>query len=59
MEQNNVTKTPTPWWVREALMTPKDRDAIRKAQDCDWTEIDEGWAETEHGREELHDIKMR
>ena len=49
-----------PWWEREKLLTPKDKEAIRKAKSCsDWTEIDENSAETEAGRYELHDIIMR
>lgn len=40
-------------------MTTKDQQAIEKAKASNWTEIDEGWAETEAGREEVHRIKMR
>ena len=40
-------------------MTAKDLQAIEKAKSSDWTEIEEGWAETEAGREEVHRIKMR
>ena len=40
-------------------MTVKDQQAIEKAKASNWTEIDEGWAETEAGREEVHRIKMR
>lgn len=39
-------------------MTVKDQQAIEKAKASNWTEIDEGWAETEAGREEVHRIKM-
>ena len=45
-----------PWWEREKLLTRTDREAIGKARECDWTEIDEDWAETEAGRYELHNI---
>ena len=40
-------------------LTEKDKRAIEKAQASDWTEIEEDWAETEAGREELHRITMR
>lgn len=40
-------------------LTAKDQQAIEKARASDWTEIDEGWAETEAGKEEVHRIKMR
>lgn len=43
-------------WELEKLLTDRDREAISRARDCDWTEIDEDWAETELGRKELHDI---
>jgi len=47
------------WWEREALYTRKDRDAIERAECSRWEDIDEDWAETEAGRIEVHDIKMR
>ena len=37
-------------------LTQKDKEAIARARRCDWSEIDEGWAETEAGRKELHHI---
>lgn len=48
-----------PWWERKKLLTDKDREAIQKAINSRWTEIEEDWAETEAGKNELHSIKMR
>lgn len=48
-----------PWWEREKLLTPKDKQAIQKAIQSYYADIDENWAETELGREELHSIIMR
>ena len=47
-----------PWWEREKLLTPKDKEAINRAKQSDWTMIEEDWAETEAGRLEVHDIMM-
>jgi len=44
------------WWERQQLLTDQDREAIERARDLDWSEIDEDWAETELGRQELHNI---
>lgn len=46
------------WQEREALFTQKDREAIDRAKQSDWTMIEEDWAETEAGRLEVHDIMM-
>lgn len=48
-----------PWWEREKMYTEKDKDAIERAECSRWEDIDENWAETEVGRYEVHDIKMR
>ena len=48
-----------PWWEREKLLTDKDRQAIRKAIQSYYADIDENWAETELGREELRKIAGR
>ena len=48
-----------PWWEREKLLTDKDKQAIRKAVNLHYAEIDENEAETEAGRYELHSIVMR
>lgn len=40
-------------------LTEKDQKAIERARNTDWTEIEEDWAETEAGKEEVHRIKMR
>jgi len=48
-----------PWWMRERMLTPKDREAIARAERTDWPQISEDWAETEAGRVELHNIIMR
>ena len=48
-----------PWWDREKLFTQKDKEAIEKAKASRWEDIDEDWAETEAGRDELHSIIMR
>lgn len=47
------------WWEREKLLTEKDKAAIERAKSLDSGEIDEDWAETEAGREELHLIAIR
>ena len=47
------------WWEEERLLTDKDRAAISKAREQDWTEIDEDSAETEIGRRRIHAIIMR
>lgn len=36
-----------PWWEREKLLTPKDKEAIQKAIQTYYADIDENWAETE------------
>ena len=48
-----------PWWEEEKLLTEKDKKAIAKAKETQWEEIDENWAETELGREELRKIARR
>ena len=48
-----------PWWEREKLLTPKDKQAIQKAVNLHYADIDENEAETEAGRYELHSIIMR
>lgn len=40
-------------------LTEKDWEAINKANDSSWEEIDLDWAETEAGREEVRRIRMR
>ena len=45
-----------PWWEREKLLTQKDKEAIQRAIQSYYADIDENWAETEAGRAELHDI---
>lgn len=45
-------------WERDKLLTEKDRAAIARARQSDWTEIDENWAETEAGRYEIHQIAI-
>ena len=61
-----VTKPPQtesfsnlPWWEREKLLTQKDKEAIQKAIQSYYADIDENWAETELGREELRGIARR
>ena len=48
-----------PWWEREKLLTERDKQAIQRAIHSHYADIDEGWAETEYGRAELHSIIMR
>lgn len=48
-----------PWWEREKLFTPKDKEAIQRAINSYYADIDEDWAETDAGRAELHSIIMR
>lgn len=48
-----------PWWEREKLLTTKDKKAIQKAIQSYYADIDENWAETELGREELRKIARR
>ena len=48
-----------PWWEREKLLTERDRQAIQLAIHTYYADIDEGWAETEAGKNELHSIIMR
>lgn len=48
-----------PWWEREKLLTEKDKQAVQRAIHSHYADIDEGWAETEYGRDELHSIIMR
>lgn len=48
-----------PWWEREKLLTEKDKQAIQRAINCHYADIDEDWAETEAGRVEIHSIIMR
>ena len=48
-----------PWWEREKLLTDKDKQAIQKAVNRHYADIDENWAETELGREELRKIARR
>ena len=45
-----------PWWEREKLLTEKDKQAIAKAKETPWEEIDENWAETPLGKKWVHDI---
>lgn len=47
------------WWEREKLLTERDKQAIQRAIHSHYADIDEGWAETEYGRAELHSIVMR
>lgn len=47
------------WWEREKLLTTKDKQAIQKAIQTYYADIDENWAETELGREELRKIERR
>ena len=47
------------WWEEERLLTEKDKEAIRKAKELDWDEIDEDCAETVIGRKWVHNIAMR
>lgn len=42
-----------PWWEREKLLTEKDKQAIERAIQSYYADIDESWAETDLGREEL------
>ncbi len=48
-----------PWWEKEKLLTHKDKEAIQKAIQSYYGDIDENWAETELGREELRKIARR
>lgn len=48
-----------PWWEREKLLTAKDKEAIQKAINSHYGDIDESWAETEIGKEELRKIARR
>ena len=48
-----------PLWEREKLFTDRDRQAIQRAINSSWTEIDLSWAETEAGRCELKSITSR
>lgn len=48
-----------PWWEREKLLTQKDKQAIQKAIQSYYADIDENWAETELGKEELGKIAWR
>lgn len=48
-----------PWWEREKLLTPKDKEAIQRAIYTRWEDIDENDAETEAGRYELRTIALR
>ena len=48
-----------PWWEREKLFTQKDKEAIQRAKNSCWEDIDENWAETEAGQIEIHSIVMR
>ena len=45
------------WWELEKLFTEKDYEAIRRARETPWEEIDPDWAETEAGRYELDSIR--
>lgn len=47
------------WWEREKLLTPRDREAVSRAQSSSWEDIDENWAETDAGRYEVHVICTR
>lgn len=49
----------TQWWERERLFTGKDREAIARAKELPWEEIDETTAETVAGMEEIKDIRSR
>lgn len=44
------------WWEREQMLTEQDKEAVARARGCDWTEISEDWAETELGRQVIHEI---
>lgn len=57
MTDMDVSKMP--WWEREKLLTDKDKDAIAKARGQHYGDIDEGAAETDAGRYELHALVMR
>ena len=48
-----------PWWEREKLLTERDKQAIQRAIHSHYADIDENWAETELGREELRKIVRR
>lgn len=45
------------WWERVKLFTAKDYEAIRRARETPWEEIDPDWAETEAGRYEVDSIR--
>ena len=40
-------------------LTEKDRQAIQRANASRWEDIDESWAQTEAGRNEVHRIMTR
>lgn len=46
------------WYEIEKLFTKKDREAIERAHRSGWEDIDEDWAETVYGWNEVHSIKM-
>ena len=48
-----------PWQERKKLLTDKDKQAIQKAIQSYYADIDENRAETELGREELREIARR
>lgn len=48
--------TAMPWYERAVLLTDKDKEAIKKAKDGFWYEIDINWAESEVGRQELQSL---
>ena len=52
MSASSASVCSLPWWEREKMLTPKDKEAIAEG-------LDEDCAETEAGRYELRSIKMR
>jgi len=48
-----------PWWEREKLLTEKDKEAINRAKDTRWEDIDTNSAETEAGKVEIEFIQSR
>lgn len=48
-----------PWWEREELLTPKDKEAMARAEAGQWENIEEDWAETPAGHYELKNIISR
>lgn len=52
-------KTPDSFVHSRHALTHKDLEAIERAKNSTWEDIDLAWAETEAGREEVRRIKMR